>query len=61
MTLPSKANLVQARQITHVAGANGELCSATLKSNDGVEAQLPATSDAVLWLTMKLGPVAGWA
>jgi len=48
-------------QITHVAGANGELCSATLKSNDGVEAQLPCDRLMPFFgLTMKLGPVAGW-
>ncbi len=48
-------------QITHVAGASGELSSATLKGNDGVETQLPCDRLVPFFgLTMKLGPVADW-
>ncbi|HTO79907.1 MAG TPA: NAD(P)/FAD-dependent oxidoreductase [Methylocystis sp.] len=48
-------------QITHIDGADGKLASATLKSNEGSQEQLPC--DALIpffGLTMKLGPVANW-
>jgi len=48
-------------QITHVAGADGQLSSATLKGNDGTETQLPCNRLVPFFgLTMKLGPVADW-
>jgi thioredoxin reductase (NADPH) len=48
-------------QITHVAGAEGELSSATLKGNDGAETHIPCERLMPFFgLTMKLGPVADW-
>jgi len=46
-------------QITQVAGEQGELASATLKGNDGVETPIPCERLMPFFgLTMKLGPVA---
>jgi thioredoxin reductase (NADPH) len=48
-------------QVTRVAGADGQLASATLKGNDGVDAELPCERLVPFFgLTMKLGPVAEW-
>jgi thioredoxin reductase (NADPH) len=48
-------------QITQLSGENGELSSATLKGNDGVETRLPCGRLMPFFgLTMKLGPVANW-
>jgi thioredoxin reductase (NADPH) len=48
-------------QITQVVGEQGELASATLKGNDGVETPIPCERLMPFFgLTMKLGPVANW-
>ena len=48
-------------QITHVAGADGQLSHATLKGNDGAVTELPCERLMPFFgLTMKLGPVADW-
>ena len=48
-------------QITAVAGADGQLASATLKGNDGAEEVLACERLMPFFgLTMKLGPVANW-
>ena len=48
-------------QITHAAGADGQLSSVTLKGNDGVETELVCERMMPFFgLTMKLGPVAEW-
>lgn len=48
-------------QITTVEGEDGEMVSATLKGNDGVEEKLACERLMPFFgLTMKLGPVADW-
>jgi thioredoxin reductase (NADPH) len=48
-------------QITAIAGADGQLASATLKGNDGAETAIACERLMPFFgLTMKLGPVANW-